>query len=62
MVKLLILYGSQTGTAQEYAENVYLEATMKGMQADIIALNDYVKVLGRGLGSSSVLLTRSASS
>lgn len=48
MTRLLILYGSQTGTAQEYAESIYLEATMKGMQADTMSLNDYVKVLGRG--------------
>lgn len=58
MVRLLILYGSQTGTAQEYAESVYLETTMKGMQVDIMSLNDYVKVFDEGLGSLSVFLTK----
>ncbi len=45
MPKLLILYGSQTGTAQEYAESIYLEATMRGMSANVMSLNDYTKVL-----------------
>ncbi len=38
---LLILYGSQTGQAQEYAEEFYLEATMKGMHARLMSLNDF---------------------
>ena len=44
---LLILYGSQTGQAQEYAEELYLEAAMKGMHVRLMSLNDFHHVRGR---------------
>lgn len=41
---ILVTYGSQTGTAQEYAENIYLEGTMKGLRVRLLPLNDFLKV------------------
>ena len=43
-MELLVLYGSQTGTAQDYAETIYLDAIMKGLQANVMSLNDFAKV------------------
>lgn len=40
MLELLILYGSQNGTAQDYAETIYLEATMSSYKASLKSLNE----------------------
>lgn len=39
--KLLILYGSQTGTAQDVAEKIYREAKRRHFSAKVIALDSY---------------------
>ena len=39
--KLLILYGSQTGTAQDVAEKIYREAKRRHFSATVIALDSY---------------------
>ncbi len=39
-----ILYGSQTGTAQGYAEAVYLEATMRRLAATLQTLDSFYHV------------------
>jgi sulfite reductase alpha subunit-like flavoprotein len=40
---LLVTYGSQNGTSQDYAENLYLEATMKGIRTRIMTLNELLQ-------------------
>lgn len=37
-----MLYGSQNGTAQDYAETVYLESTMASYEATIKSLNEVI--------------------
>lgn len=39
--KLLILYGSQTGTAQDVADKVYREAKRRHFSARVTALDSY---------------------
>uniref|UniRef100_UPI00358EAED3 NADPH-dependent diflavin oxidoreductase 1 isoform X2 n=1 Tax=Myxine glutinosa TaxID=7769 RepID=UPI00358EAED3 len=39
--KLLVLYGSQTGTAQDAAQRIWREAKARGFTCRITALNDY---------------------
>lgn len=43
--KLVAAYGSQNGTAQEYAETVYLEGTMKGYSVRLLTLDELRKEL-----------------
>lgn len=39
--KISVLYGSQTGTAQEVAERVGREAKRRHLSASVLALDDY---------------------
>ena len=39
--KISVLYGSQTGTAQEVAERIGLEAKRRYLSASVLALDDY---------------------
>lgn len=39
--KLLILYGSQTGTAQDFAERIWREAKQFNLQAPIKCMDEY---------------------
>ena len=55
---LLVVYGSQNGTAQDYAETVYLKAMAEGgLQVRLLTLNEYRRVWvssggwGRGIGT-----------
>lgn len=42
---LLVTYGSQNGTAQDYAETVYLKAMAEGgFQVRLLTLNEYRRV------------------
>ena len=38
---LLILYGSQTGTAQDVAEKIYREAKRRHLTAKVMSLDSY---------------------
>ena len=42
--RLTVLYGSQTGTAQEVAERIGREAKRRYLSATVLALDDYVVV------------------
>ena len=39
--KISVLYGSQTGTAQEVAERIGREAKRRHLSASVLALDDY---------------------
>lgn len=39
--KLLILYGSQTGTAQDFAERIWREAKQFNLQAPVKCMDEY---------------------
>lgn len=39
--KISVLYGSQTGTAQEVAERIGREAKRRYLSASVLALDDY---------------------
>ena len=39
--KISVLYGSQTGTAQEVAERIGREARRRYLSASVLALDDY---------------------
>lgn len=39
--KMSVLYGSQTGTAQEVAERIGREAKRRYLSASVLALDDY---------------------
>jgi flavodoxin len=39
--KVLILYGSQTGTAQELADDLYLEVCSRNLKPQIFTLNEF---------------------
>lgn len=39
---LLVLYGSQTGTAQDVAERIFRDASVRGYsRVDVMAMDDY---------------------
>ncbi|KAH8397387.1 hypothetical protein KR222_001544 [Zaprionus bogoriensis] len=40
-MRLLVLYGSQTGTAQDVAEQIWRESQQWGFQGPVLALEDY---------------------
>ncbi|EDV96701.1 NADPH-dependent diflavin oxidoreductase 1 [Drosophila grimshawi] len=40
-MRLLVLYGSQTGTAQDVAEQIWRESRQWGFQGPVLALEDY---------------------
>lgn len=58
--KLLVTYGSQNGTAQDYAETLYLEASIKGYSVRLLTLDEYCSDLD-GEPSSVVSLFEESS-
>lgn len=40
-MKITILYGSETGTAQDVAEQIWKNAKRKGLESNVSAMNDY---------------------
>lgn len=42
--RILVLYGSQTGTAEEVAERIGREGKRRHLKVDIEAMDDYDKV------------------
>ena len=43
--RLLVLYGSQTGTAQDFAERVGREGRRRHFKTRVVAMDEYDKVL-----------------
>lgn len=39
--RLLILYGSETGTAQDFAESLWREARLRKISSQVMAMDDY---------------------
>lgn len=40
-MRILVLYGSQTGTAQDVAEQIWRESRQWGFEGPVLALEDY---------------------
>lgn len=52
-MNITILYGSETGTAQDVAEQIWKSAKRKGLNSTVSAMNDYDV---RGLGSEKLVI------